>query len=81
MPKRTTRTDQTHAEATNADLGLRHVSWVRVVLTPSGPQCAVAGIGHRLPTIRRVPLAAATALAAQGVPTVVRRGSSVSSAG
>ena len=81
MPKRTTRTDQAHVKAMGAHLGLRHVSWVRVVLTPSGPHCAVAGIGHRLPTVRRVPLAAATALASRGVPTVVRRGSSVSSAG
>ena len=55
-------------------LGLRRVNWIRVVLTDAGPLCEVAGIGHRLPTIRRVPLSTATSLAAQGVPTVVRYG-------
>ena len=62
---------------TNPYLGLRHLSWVRVVLTESGPVCEVAGVGHRLPAVRRVPLATATALAARGVPTVVRGGPNV----
>jgi hypothetical protein len=39
----------------------------------------VAGLGYRLPVVRRVPLSIATALAATGVPTVVLRDASPSS--
>jgi hypothetical protein len=56
-----------------ADLGMRRVGWVRVVLTDGGEAvCHVMGTGHRLPTVRRVPLATALTLAAEGVPCVVR---------
>jgi hypothetical protein len=62
-------------------LGLRRVSWVRIVLTEAGPVCEVSGIGHRLPRTRRVPLVTATTLAARGVPTVVRARIGADSAG
>jgi hypothetical protein len=52
---------------------MRNVRWVRVFLTDEGGSvCHVMGTGHRLPTARRVPLATALALAAEGVPCVVR---------
>ena len=52
---------------------MRRVGWVRVVLTDRGEAvCHVIGTGHRLPTVRRVPLATALTLAAEGVPCVVR---------
>ena len=56
-----------------AGLGMRRVGWVRVVVTDGGETvCHVMGTGHRLPTERRVPLATALALAAEGIPCVVR---------
>ena len=51
---------------------MRRVSWVRIVLDESGPHCQVLGVGHRLPNARRISLDTALALAATGVPTVVR---------
>jgi hypothetical protein len=56
-----------------ADLGMRRVGWVRVLVRDDGEAvCHVMGTGHRLPTVRRVPLATALTLAAEGVPCVVR---------
>lgn len=52
--------------------GLRRVSWVRIVVDADGAHCEVLGVGHRLPTVRRVSLDTALGLAASGVPTVVR---------
>jgi hypothetical protein len=52
--------------------GMRRVSWVRIVLDDHGAHCEVHGVGHRLPSVRRVSLDTALALAAGGVPTVVR---------
>jgi hypothetical protein len=61
---------------------MRRVGWVRVVVRHDGEAvCHVMGIGHRLPTVRRVPLAAALALAAEGIPCVVRGESRPTSAG
>ena len=51
---------------------MRRVSWVRIVVDGEGAQCEVLGVGHRLPAVRRVSLDTALALAASGVPTVVR---------
>ena len=52
---------------------MRRVGWVRVVVKDGGEAvCHVMGTGHRLPTVLRVPLATALALAAEGVPCVVR---------
>lgn len=55
------------------DLGFHRVAWVRVLLTAGGPRCEVEGVVHRRPVRRVVPLHAATALVAAGVPVVVRR--------
>ena len=52
--------------------GLRRVSWVGITLDGGGAHCRVHGIGHRLPASRPVSLDTALALAAHGVPTVVR---------
>lgn len=54
------------------ELGLERVNWVRVVHGPAGARCHVAGIAHRRPVLRRVPLRTASALLAAGVPGVVR---------
>ena len=54
------------------ETGMRRVSWVRIALDDGGAHCEVVGIGHRLPAARRVSLDTALALAARGVPTVVR---------
>lgn len=51
---------------------MRHVVWVRIVVDDEGPHCDVLGVGHRLPNVHRVSLETALALAASGVPTVVR---------
>jgi hypothetical protein len=45
---------------------------VRIVVDGQGAHCEVLGVGHRLPTVRRVSLDTALSLAASGVPTVVR---------
>lgn len=54
------------------ELGLQRVVWVRIVLRPGGASCEVAGLAHRRPVARTVPLRTATALLAAGVPGVVR---------
>ncbi len=51
---------------------MRRVSWVRIVVDGTGAHCEVLGVGHRLPSVRRVSLDTALELAASGVPTVVR---------
>ncbi len=52
---------------------MRRVRWVRVVLDPDGQTvCHAMGTGHRLPIVRRIPLATALNLAAHGIPCVVR---------
>ena len=46
---------------------------MRVLVSDHGAAvCHVMGTGHRLPTVRRVSLATASTLAAEGVPCVVR---------
>jgi hypothetical protein len=52
--------------------GMRRVSWVRITVDERGARCEVHGVGHRLPNTRPVSLDTALALAASGVPTVVR---------
>jgi hypothetical protein len=51
---------------------MRRVSWVRITVDGEGAHCEVMGVGHRLPSVRRVSLDTALSLAASGVPTVVR---------
>ena len=58
--------------APTVETGMRRVSWVRITLDEHGVHCDLLGVGHRLPRVRRVSLDTALALAAQGVPTVVR---------
>ena len=54
-------------------LGMRRIAWVRVLVDDGGEAvCHVIGTGYRLPTVRRVSLATALALAAEAVPCVVR---------
>ena len=60
------------SELAEVETGMRRVSWVRIVVTDSGTRCQVLGVGHRLPSARRVSLETALALAAKGVPTLVR---------
>ena len=56
-------------------LGLERVQWVRIVIDGAGTHYEVAGIGHRRPVVRTVPVCTAAALIAAGVPVV--RGSRV----
>jgi len=52
-------------------LGLRRVLWVRVTTGHAGAARAeVAGLTHRRPVVRAVPLSTAATLAAAGVPVV-----------
>jgi hypothetical protein len=60
------------APAGPVQTGMRRVSWVRIVIADGVAECEVLGVGHRLPATRRVSLDTALALAASGVPTVVR---------
>ena len=54
--------------------GMRRVSFVRIVVGDGRTRCEAVGTGHRLPTVRPVSIEDAMALAASGVPTVVRSG-------
>ena len=58
-------------EAT-VETGMRRNCWVRIVVDDGGVHCELLGVGHRLPNVRRISLDTALALAAHGVPTVVR---------
>ena len=60
------------ARPARVETGMRRVSWVRIVLDDDGARCQVLGVGHRLPNARPVSLDTALALAATGVPTVIR---------
>ena len=54
------------------ELGMRRVRWVRISLSETGVRAEVAGIAHRFPVIRRVPLRWANTLIRSGCPYVVR---------
>lgn len=54
-------------------LGMRRVRWVRISVSDEGVRAEVAGIAHRFPIIRPVPLHWATTLIRAGCPYVVRR--------
>jgi hypothetical protein len=51
---------------------MRRNCWVRIVVDDDGVHCELLGVGHRLPSVRPISLDTARALAARGVPTVVR---------
>ena len=61
------------------ELGMRRVRWVRISVSDTGVKAEVAGIAHRFPVIRQVPLRWANTLIRSGCPSVVhdRRNSSV----
>ena len=48
--------------------GLRRIDEVRVIIGPGRPVAEVTGIAHRYPRTFRISLAAASELAAAGVP-------------
>ena len=52
--------------------GFKRLAWQEIDLTDGTPHCAVRGLRYRLPERRPVSLGAALALAAEGLPTVVR---------
>ena len=56
-----------------AAFGMRRISWVKIDLTGEHPRAEVAGVGQHRPVTRTVPLSIAADLAAEGVPTIVRR--------
>lgn len=60
------------APPSRVETGMRRVSWVRITLDDHGAHCQVVGVGHRLPNARPTSLETALALAATGVPTIVR---------
>ena len=53
-------------------IGTRRVQWVRISISDDGLRADVAGLAHRLPIIRPVPLPRAYALIRAGCPYVVR---------
>jgi hypothetical protein len=55
------------------ELGMRRVRWVRISVSAEGVRAEVAGIAHRLPIIRPVPIHWAHTLIRAGCPYVVRR--------
>jgi hypothetical protein len=57
--------------ARNLTGGFRRLAWVRIDTTSTPMRCEVSGIARR-PHRCRIPLAAALALAAADVPTLVR---------
>jgi hypothetical protein len=56
-------------------LGFRRVDFVRVVCDGDHRTAELHGVGHRLPIVRSVSLELASALAADGVPVVIREAS------
>ena len=54
-------------------IGMRRVQWVRISISDDGLRAEVAGLAHRLPIIRPVPLLrAGRSLIRAGCPYVVR---------
>ena len=52
--------------------GLRRVDWVRFLVDQDDVWAEAVGVGYRLPVARPIPLSVATALVAQGTPSVTR---------
>lgn len=52
---------------------MRRVRWVRISVSAGGVRAEVAGIAHRFPIIRPVPIHWANTLIRAGCPYVVRR--------
>lgn len=58
---------------TAAALGMRHISWIDITVDEVGVRAQAHGVGHRLPRVIPVSLAAAADLASGGTPLVVHR--------
>jgi hypothetical protein len=58
--------------AAHVKLAFRRLAWQKIDLTDGTPHCEVRGLRYRLPGSRPVSVGAALALAAGGLPTVVR---------
>jgi hypothetical protein len=52
--------------------GLRRVDWVRFLVELDAVRAEAVGVGYRLPVARPIPLSLATALVAQGTPSVTQ---------
>jgi hypothetical protein len=52
--------------------GFRRVDWVRFLVDQDAVRAEAVGVGYRLPVARPIPLSVATALVAQGTPSVTR---------
>jgi hypothetical protein len=52
--------------------GFRRVDWVRFLVDQDAVRAEAVGVGYRLPVARPIPLAVASALVAQGTPSVTR---------
>jgi hypothetical protein len=52
--------------------GFRRVDWVRFLVDQDAVRAEAVGVGYRLPVARPIPLAVASALVAQGIPSVTR---------
>jgi len=57
-----------------AALGFRRIEAVRIRQRAEGPVAEAVGVVHRYPRTVRIPLAAATRLAAAGIPLRIVRG-------
>jgi hypothetical protein len=52
--------------------GLRRVDWVRFLVAQDAVRAEAVGVGYRLPVAHPIPLFVASALVAQGTPSVTR---------
>jgi hypothetical protein len=52
--------------------GLRRVDWVRFLVDQDAVRAEAVGVGYRLPVARPISLSVASALVAQGTPSVTR---------
>jgi len=66
---------------TAAALGMRHISWIDIIVDDAGARAQAHGVGHRLPRVIPLSLAAAADLASEGTPLVMRRNPAVGHGG
>jgi hypothetical protein len=60
------------ARRPEAVAGMRRIDFLRIAVVDGRTSCEAVGMGHRLPSVRHVPLTTAIALAKAGVPAVIR---------
>jgi hypothetical protein len=63
---------QRERQETPGTTGLRRVDWVRFLVDRDTVRAEAVGVGYRLPIARPITLSVATALVAQGTPSVTR---------